>query len=76
MNQLDELFSEKLSNHVLTPPTGAWSKIETKLSKKNKGVVWLRWAAVLILGLMAATILWTQNETPVSQVAEKKTEDK
>ena len=30
----------------------------------------------MILGLMAATILWTQNETPVSQVAEKKTEDK
>lgn len=76
MNQLDELFSEKLSNHVLTPPAGAWSKIETKLSKKNKAVVWMRWAAVLILGLMAATILLTQNETTVSQVAEKKTEDK
>lgn len=76
MNQLDELFSEKLSNHTLTPPAGAWNKVETKLSKKNKAIVWMRWAAVLMLGLLAASVLWTQKETPVNQVAEKKIENK
>ncbi|MEJ0057568.1 MAG: hypothetical protein WDN75_19145 [Bacteroidota bacterium] len=71
MNKLDELFKEKLASHSITPSTGAWDKVEAGLSKKNKGIGWLRWAAVFLLGmLMAGLFLINNNEAPLT-ISEK-----
>ena len=48
MNKLDAIFKDKLSNHTMMPSAAAWDKLEAGLTKKNEGIAWMRWAAVLI----------------------------
>ncbi|CAN5503638.1 hypothetical protein BH10BAC4_BH10BAC4_26200 [soil metagenome] len=72
MNKLDELFNEKLKTHSITPSAGAWEKIEAGLSKKNKPVIWWRWAAVFLLGALLAGILLIRREETVVPLTESK----
>lgn len=72
MSKLDELFREKLISHSVTPPVAAWQRIEAGLSKQNRPVLWLRWAAVFLLGgLLLSVLLLRREEVPLT-VAEKK----
>jgi hypothetical protein len=72
MSKLDELFQEKLNNHSVTPPAGAWQKIEAGLTKRNKPVLWLRWAAVFLLGGLLLSVLWLRREEAPVTITEKK----
>ena len=72
MNKLDELFKEKLSDYTVTPSAGAWLKVEAGLSKKNKAVVWLRWAAVFLLGGLLLGTLWFQRQDDSLPLAKEK----
>ena len=72
MNKLDELFKKKLEDLALEPRSEAWLKLEANLSKKNKGLVWFRSAAALLLmGLLITSIIWLQNHEETQQVAEQ-----
>ena len=72
MNKLDELFKEKLSDYSVAPSAGAWQKIEPHLSKKNETMVWVRWAAVLLLGGLLLSALWIQRKDSASPLAKQK----
>jgi len=74
MNKLDRIFNEKLSGHTTTPSTASWSRIEAGLSKKNSAITWMRWAAVLLPGAVAATLWFNKPaEAPViTPVADNK----
>lgn len=72
MNKLDEFFKEKLTNHSIAPSAGAWQKVESGLSKKNNGVIWLRWAAVVLLGALLLGTLWMQREDLPAPMAKDK----
>jgi hypothetical protein len=61
MSTLDEFFREKLATNSLTPPEGVWEKVEAGLSKKNRGLTWLRWAAALLVGTLLFGVLWMQR---------------
>ena len=70
MSTLDELFKEKLADHTTPPSADVWQKVEASLSKKNNTIVWLRWAAVFLLGGLLLGTLWLQQEkiaAPLSQ---------
>lgn len=69
MSKLETLFKEKLAGHMEAPPAGAWQKVEARLSKKNKAVVWLRWAAVFILGALLFTTFLLTEQGPAERVA-------
>lgn len=72
MNKLDGLFKRKLEDLALEPRSEAWIKLEVNLSKKNKGLVWFRSAAALLLmGLLITCIIWLQNHEETQQVAEQ-----
>ncbi len=74
MNQLEELFNEKLGNHSMPPPTNGWERVGANLSKKNKTIVWIRWAAALIIGMLVIGVIATrQSTTPVEIVSQKNT---
>jgi len=63
MKKLDKFFSEKLTEHSITPSMAAWEKVEARLTKKNNTWLWLRWAAVFLLGvLVLGSVLIRQNE--------------
>jgi hypothetical protein len=62
MSTLDEFFREKLTNHSQAAPAGTWEKVEAGLSKKNNGLVWLRWAAALAVGTFLLGVLWMQRD--------------
>jgi hypothetical protein len=72
MNQLEELFNEKLGNHAIPPPTGGWERVAVNLSKKNRTIVWIRWAAVLVVGMVAVGVIATRQSTPAELVSQKK----
>ena len=72
MNKLDELFKEKLSDYTVAPSAGAWLKVEASLSKKNKAVVWLRWAAMFLLGGLLLGTLWFQRQDDSLPLAKEK----
>lgn len=78
MNPLDKLFSEKLGHHAVAPSAEAWTKVEASLSKKNKGIVWMRWAAVFVIGSTLATwyVLGSEESQPmiVETVVQQKQE--
>lgn len=69
MSKLDEFFKEKLNDHSIAPPAGSWKRVEAGLSKKNKGVAWLRWAAVFLLGAFLLGALWMQREDTSAPLA-------
>ncbi len=71
-DRIDEFFKTKLTDHAMAPTPRAWSKVEANLSKKTKGIIWFRAAALLFLGLLLATIVWLQSkraETTPSTIA-------
>ncbi len=62
-NKIDKLFSRKLADHSMSPSAGAWSRIESGLSKKNKFVIVWRAAAVFVLlGLLTGSWFYWQSE--------------
>lgn len=68
MSNVDKFFKDKLEEHQLAPSPMAWAKVEERLVKKNKTVIWLRWAASIALaGLLTFFLINQQakNETPV-----------
>ncbi len=72
MSKLDEFFKEKLTDHSIEPPPLVWKKVEAGLSKKNNGVIWLRWAAVFLLGALLLGTLWMQQEDTSAPMAKDK----
>ncbi len=71
MNKLDELFERKLADHSIVPSPGTWENVESRLSKKNKTVIRMRWAAVLMFGSLLFSLLWTGNREISLPVANK-----
>ncbi len=70
MNKLDGLFKKKLEDLTLEPRSEAWLKLEANLSKKNRGLIWFRSAAALLLmGLLITSIIWLQSPEENQQVA-------
>ena len=80
MSMLDEFFREKLTDHSVVPPAGAWQRVEAGLAKKNNGFLWLRWAAVFLLGALVLGAVWMKrevasplvNKKPIPKPVEKK----
>ena len=71
MNGIDNLFDEKLSVHTVEPSKEAWRKLESALSKKNNSLLWLRWAAVLLLGVSLLGGYWLNRPEPVKTITQK-----
>lgn len=75
---IDELFRQKLQQHVEKPSGLAWEKLDSQLGQKKssgKGI-WLRIAAVLITVFALAYLLWQNNapkETRESPLLTEKT---
>lgn len=61
--QPDTLFRNKLENFLQHPPATAWSRIERKLSKSRKKIIWMRAAAGVTLLAAAAMLLWPAEKT-------------
>ncbi|HEY0744626.1 MAG TPA: hypothetical protein VGD40_24330 [Chryseosolibacter sp.] len=80
MNQQpDKLFRDKLQSFQTPAPSGAWSRIEANLDKKNDKVLWFRIAASLLLIAIATYLLWPTSPATVSQpqlAAKKETEQR
>ena len=69
-NNVDKFFKEKLGEHSLPPSAQAWEKVEAHLTKKNRGIVWFRIAAVLaLLSLFTFVMLKNGREEGVHQMA-------
>lgn len=67
MNKVDKFFKKKVDEFVLEPRPEAWGRLEANLSKKNKGLIWFRAAAALLLtGLFITSIIWLKR-SDVSQ---------
>lgn len=66
MKDIDRLFSDTLADHVTSPSSGLWERVETQLPETGHARTWMRWAAVLVPTLVAAG-LWmnTRPETPL-----------
>ncbi len=75
MNKLDELFKEKLSDYAVAPSAGAWDKVEAGLSKKSKTILWLRWAAVFLLGGLLMGSPWLQRQDNSKTLAKENQPD-
>ena len=71
-NKVDDFFKNKLDHYVTPPPTDAWVRVEARLSKKNKALVWRAAAALLLMGLLVSVIYRLQKQeqvaTPVAVV--------
>jgi len=64
-NDIDQLFRRKLGEYEKTPPASAWTNIEVRLQKRERGFHVLQRsvaaAAVIVVALAAG--LWIQNTT-------------
>lgn len=78
MNQQpDKLFKAKLENYQRPVPTGAWSRIESGLSKKNNRALWLRIAASLVFVALASFGIFSLlKKSDTNQIAEQKPVEK
>jgi hypothetical protein len=71
MSKVDRFFRKKVEDVVLQPRSEAWLKLERNLSKKNKGLIWFRAAAALLLtGLLVTSIILLRDKGN-QQVAEQ-----
>lgn len=63
-NNIDDLFRNGLGSHKITPPSDAWSKIESQLPKKSKKGVyfWLSIAASIILVFTFGWIILSNSQ--------------
>jgi hypothetical protein len=71
-NRIDQLFKNKLSEHVLPPAEDTWVKVQNGLSKKNEVVIYWRAAAVLaVLGLVISAwyLLTKPAEISIQQIS-------
>ncbi len=71
MNKLEELFKEKLSDYAMVTPNRTWEKVEAGLSKKSKTIIWLRWAAIFLIGCFLLGSLWLQRQDNSSTLAKE-----
>ena len=75
-NKIDQLFSKKLENHSATPSADAWSRLESKLDKKEKkiGMVWWQFAAAILLLVTIGGLFYNsmQSNDPTNMVNETK----
>src|SRR6185436_16482282 len=75
MNTVDNLFKEMLAEHGLPPSGSSWEKLKAALdnkdksAKKNKALLWLRIAAVLVVGsvLVAISVEWRKPAPSIAQ---------
>jgi hypothetical protein len=73
-NRIDQLFKDSLSEHKVAPSAEAWTKVKSRLSKKNKLVIVWRIAAVFVLfGAIISTWYFLNNNEaiPTTQLTEK-----
>ena len=68
-NKVDRLFKEKLNEHAIPSSTHAWGKVEAHLTKKNKGIIWFRVAAVLALVSLLTFVLMKNGKEQPQQMA-------
>jgi len=76
-NKVDKLFKDKLEGDSLQPSAQAWEKVEAHLGKKNKMVLWLRVAAVVVLlsALTFVALRWNSNyEEPQQELVKQNDE--
>ncbi len=71
MSSLDDLFKEKLENHSITPSPAAWNKVEAGLTNKNQQGLWMRWAAVFLLGGLLVGTMWLREKDTPAVLAQK-----
>ncbi len=67
---IDSLFADKLQQAEITPREEAWAKLQNKMAKKEKKIVWLpfaRWSAAASLVLLVGAGVWFIN-SPKKQV--------
>lgn len=74
-NQIDNLFKKKLESHTVEPSPGAWVKISSSASKKNKAVIWFRAAAALLLLVSAFWLYNNTNDNTSAKIAEVTTNE-
>jgi hypothetical protein len=75
MSNVDKFFKDKLEEHQLAPSPMAWTKVEERLVKKNKTLIWLRWAASIALaGLLTFFLINQQSENEAPALVEMKKE--
>ena len=68
-NKVDRLFKEKLNEHAIPSSTHAWGKVEAHLTKKNKGIIWFRVAAVLALVSLLTFVFMNNGKEQPQQMA-------
>ena len=72
MNKIDKFFKKKVEDFVLEPRPEAWDRLEANLSKKNKGLIWFKTAAALLLmGLFITSIIWLNRSDVSKPLAEQ-----
>ena len=72
MNKIDSFFKKKVEGATMEPRAEAWAKVEANLSKKNKGLIWFKTAAALLLmGLFITSIIWLNRSDVSKPLAEQ-----
>ncbi len=72
MNKVDRFFKKKVEDLIVEPRSEAWAKLEANLSKKNKGLIWFKAAAsLLLMGLFIASIIWLKQGKENQHMAEQ-----
>jgi hypothetical protein len=63
MNNLDQLFRDKLSTHQKTPAPAAWEKLESRLDKKRRSTYpwWIGIAATVSLLIIGGLLIYKGN---------------
>lgn len=76
-NKIDQFFSRKLETHSATPSADAWSRLESKLDKKEKkaGFIWWQFAAAILILLTIGGLFYNslQNNGPTIMMNETTT---
>lgn len=74
MNRIDQLFKNKLADHRLAPPANGWTKVETRLVKKNSiQLVWRIAAALALFGVLTAVWYGRTSHQPTQSLTETTT---
>jgi hypothetical protein len=73
MNQQpDKLFRDKVADLNINVPANAWSRVEANLDKKNKGALWLKVAASLLVVALGVFYFMPKSHTSEVKIASKK----
>lgn len=69
MNRIDQLFKNKLADHRLAPPANGWTKVETRLVKKNNiQLVWRIAAVLALFGVLTAVWYGRTSDEPTQSL--------